>query len=74
MESIKTRVESELKLNCGIKANLNIVGINDSNDNDDQKIHTNHETDNANQSNTTNFDLKVTLSNFEIKLSLINSL
>jgi hypothetical protein len=35
LESIKTRVESELKLNCGIKANLNIVGINDSNDNDD---------------------------------------
>ena len=34
----------------------------DSNDVGDQKIHTNHETDNANQSNATNFDLKVTLS------------
>ena len=35
MESIKTRVENELKVNCGIKSNLNIVGIDDSNSEDD---------------------------------------
>lgn len=35
LESIKTRVEAELKVNCGIKANLHIVGINDSDENDD---------------------------------------
>ncbi len=30
LASIKTKVETELKVNCGIKANLNIVCIDDS--------------------------------------------
>lgn len=34
MNSIKSRVESELKINCGIKSTLNIVGIDDVNEDD----------------------------------------
>ena len=40
LESIKTRVETELKTNCGIKANLNIVGIDDSKEDDEDDFGT----------------------------------
>ena len=36
LNSIKQRVENELKNNCGIRATLNIVGINDQNSDNDQ--------------------------------------
>ncbi len=35
MDSIKSKVENELKVNCGIRASLHIVGVNDSNEDDD---------------------------------------
>ena len=34
MNSIKSKVETELKSNCGIRASLNIVGIEESTEND----------------------------------------
>ena len=35
MDSIKKKVEDELKINFGIRSNLHIVGIDDSNEEDD---------------------------------------
>lgn len=35
LNSCKSRVETELKVNCGIKASLNIVGIDDNDEEDD---------------------------------------
>jgi NDP-sugar pyrophosphorylase family protein len=35
LSSIKSKVESELKSNCNIKASLNIVGIDDSTESED---------------------------------------
>lgn len=40
LDSIKTKVEQELKFNCGIKATLNIVGLDDSNEDEENDFGT----------------------------------